>query len=62
MKLAAIGRTNAEIARELFISVGMVKTHLVSVQATLDARHRAAGAGEAAVRQRPRRSVVHGNR
>ncbi|MEV6715591.1 response regulator transcription factor [Lentzea sp. NPDC051208] len=40
VKLAAIGRTNAEIAQELFISVGTVKTHLASVQAKLDARNR----------------------
>lgn len=40
VKLAAIGRTNAEIAQELFISIGTVKTHLASVQAKLDARNR----------------------
>ncbi|SDG92643.1 DNA-binding response regulator, NarL/FixJ family, contains REC and HTH domains [Lentzea fradiae] len=40
VKLAAIGRTNAEIAHELFISVGTVKTHLASVQAKLGARNR----------------------
>ncbi|GGU35253.1 response regulator [Lentzea flava] len=40
VKLAAIGRTNAEIAQELFISVGTVKTHLASVQTKLDARNR----------------------
>ncbi|MET8757259.1 response regulator transcription factor [Lentzea sp. NPDC004782] len=40
VKLAAVGRTNAEIAQELFISVGTVKTHLASVQAKLDARNR----------------------
>jgi DNA-binding NarL/FixJ family response regulator len=40
VKLAAIGRTNAEIAQELFISIGTVKTHLASVQTKLDARNR----------------------
>jgi DNA-binding NarL/FixJ family response regulator len=40
VKLAAVGRTNAEIAQELFISIGTVKTHLASVQVKLDARNR----------------------
>lgn len=40
VKLTAVGRTNAEIAQELFISIGTVKTHLASVQAKLDARNR----------------------
>ena len=36
----ARGRTNAEIAADLFISVSTVKTHLASLMAKLDARNR----------------------
>jgi DNA-binding NarL/FixJ family response regulator len=40
VKLTARGMTNAEIAAELFISIGTVKTHLGSVQTKLSARNR----------------------
>jgi DNA-binding NarL/FixJ family response regulator len=40
VKLTARGRTNAEIAQELFISIGTVKTHLSSIHAKLDTRNR----------------------
>ncbi|MFF5287791.1 response regulator [Paractinoplanes globisporus] len=40
VKLVARGLTNAEIAGELFISIGTVKTHLGSVQTKLGARGR----------------------
>ncbi|SHL94978.1 response regulator [Streptomyces yunnanensis] len=36
----ATGRTNAEIADELFVSLSTVKTHLANVQAKLAARNR----------------------
>jgi len=40
VRLAAHGRTNAEIAATLYVSLSTVKTHLASVQAKLDARNR----------------------
>jgi DNA-binding NarL/FixJ family response regulator len=36
----ARGRTNAELAQELFISLSTVKTHLASLMRKLDARNR----------------------
>jgi DNA-binding NarL/FixJ family response regulator len=36
----AIGRTNSEIARELFITLSTVKTHIASLMAKLGARNR----------------------
>ncbi|GAA3927636.1 response regulator transcription factor [Actinomadura viridis] len=40
VRLVARGRTNDEIAGELFVSLSTVKTHLGSVQRKLDARNR----------------------
>ncbi|WP_205624572.1 response regulator [Actinomadura flavalba] len=40
VRLVARGRTNEEIAAELFVSLSTVKTHLSSVQRKLDARNR----------------------
>lgn len=49
MRLVALGRTNAEIAAELYVSLSTVKTQLSSVQLGLAARNRveiAAWAGQ----------------
>jgi DNA-binding NarL/FixJ family response regulator len=40
VQLVARGSTNAEIAAQLYITVGTVKTHLASVQSKLSARNR----------------------
>jgi DNA-binding NarL/FixJ family response regulator len=40
LKLVAIGRTNAEIAAELFISLTTVKTHVASLLTKIGARNR----------------------
>lgn len=40
LRAAARGRSNTEIAEELFISLGTVKTHLSSLQAKVGARNR----------------------
>jgi DNA-binding NarL/FixJ family response regulator len=39
-RLVARGATNAEIAGELFLSLGTVKAHLAGIQTRLDARNR----------------------
>jgi DNA-binding CsgD family transcriptional regulator len=41
LTLLATGRTNAEIARDLFIAVGTVKAHINNIYRKLDARNRA---------------------
>ncbi|GGW96370.1 response regulator [Streptomyces lomondensis] len=40
VRLVALGRTNAEIAAELYVSLSTVKAHLSSVQVKLAARNR----------------------
>ncbi|MFK8846032.1 response regulator [Streptomyces sp. Ac-502] len=40
VRALARGRTNAEIAAELYVSLSTVKTHLANVQTKLDARNR----------------------
>lgn len=40
MRLVAVGRTNVEIGRELYITPGTVKTHLASIQAKLGVSNR----------------------
>jgi DNA-binding NarL/FixJ family response regulator len=40
MRLVAVGRTNVEIGRELYITAGTVKTHLASIQAKLGVSNR----------------------
>jgi DNA-binding NarL/FixJ family response regulator len=40
VRLVALGRTNAEIATELYVSLSTVKTHLSSIQLKLAARNR----------------------
>jgi len=40
VRLVAVGRTNDEIARELFITTGTVKTHLANIQSKLTVTNR----------------------
>ncbi|MFG2373140.1 response regulator transcription factor [Streptomyces sp. NPDC048504] len=40
VRLVSLGRTNAEIAAELYVSLSTIKTHLSSVQLKLGARNR----------------------
>jgi DNA-binding NarL/FixJ family response regulator len=47
LRLVAVGTTNREAARQLFISEATVKTHLLHVYAKLGARDRAAAVAEA---------------
>ncbi|WP_163509295.1 response regulator [Fodinicola acaciae] len=42
LRLVARGKTNADIAAELFIALGTVKTHVASLQRKLDVRNRTA--------------------
>jgi DNA-binding NarL/FixJ family response regulator len=42
LRLVARGQTNADIAAELFIALGTVKTHVASLQRKLDVRNRTA--------------------
>ncbi len=41
LTLLASGRTNAEIARDLFVAVGTIKAHINNIYRKLDARNRA---------------------
>ncbi len=41
LNLLASGRTNSEVARELFVSVGTVKSHTGNIYRKLDAKNRA---------------------
>jgi ATP/maltotriose-dependent transcriptional regulator MalT len=40
LALAAVGKTNQEIARELFVALSTVKTHIKNIYGKLDARNR----------------------
>jgi DNA-binding NarL/FixJ family response regulator len=41
LRLLASGRTNAQVAEDLFISVGTVKSHTGNIYRKLNARNRA---------------------
>jgi DNA-binding NarL/FixJ family response regulator len=45
VRLLALGRTNAEIAAELFVALSTVKTHVSNVRTKLSARNRVEIAG-----------------
>jgi DNA-binding NarL/FixJ family response regulator len=45
VRLLALGRTNAEIAEELFVALSTVKTHVSNVRTKLSARNRVEIAG-----------------
>jgi ATP/maltotriose-dependent transcriptional regulator MalT len=47
LALLASGRTNAEIARELFVAMGTVKSHAGNIYRKLDAKNRAEAIGRA---------------
>jgi DNA-binding NarL/FixJ family response regulator len=47
LTLLASGRTNAEIARDLFVAVGTVKSHAGNIYRKLDAKNRAEALGRA---------------
>jgi DNA-binding CsgD family transcriptional regulator len=47
LALLASGRTNAEIARDLFVAMGTVKSHAGNIYRKLDARNRAEAVGRA---------------
>jgi DNA-binding CsgD family transcriptional regulator len=47
LTLLASGRTNAEIARDLFVAMGTVKSHTGNIYRKLDARNRAEALGRA---------------
>jgi DNA-binding CsgD family transcriptional regulator len=47
LALLASGRTNAEIARELFVAIGTVKSHAGNIYRKLDAKNRAEALGRA---------------
>jgi LuxR family transcriptional regulator, maltose regulon positive regulatory protein len=40
LQLMAVGKSNQEIARELFVSAGTIKTHIKNIYRKLDTRNR----------------------
>ena len=47
LALLATGRSNSEIARELFVAMGTVKSHAGNIYRKLDAKNRAEAIGRA---------------